>query len=151
MSARSAPTKPVRRRSRSLSPVGELETEILLLVDERGSATVRDVYETLLERRHIAYTTCMTVMGNLTRKGLLSVDRSDSAHLYRSRISARKLGESLLDTIVARLWAGDHGPAVAHLLGYPGTLDAEQLAALRKEAETRFQLPAMATATEVAR
>ena len=145
------PSKPPRRRARSLSPVGELETEVIVIVDEHGGATVRDVYETLLQRRAIAYTTCMTVMGSLTRKGFLRVDRSDTAYFYRSRISARKLGESLIDVIVARLWAGDRGPAVAHLLGHPGTLDAERLAMLRNEAEARFLQQATASATEVDR
>jgi predicted transcriptional regulator len=132
---------------RSLSPVGELETEILLVVDELGGATVRDVYETLRERRTIAYTTCMTVMGALTRKGYLRVDRSDVAYFYRCRVSARALGESLLDIVVARLWRGDRGPAVAHLLGRSGTLDEGQLAALRAEAEARLEPRPAAAAT----
>jgi predicted transcriptional regulator len=139
MTARPASRPPRRRAPRSLSPVGELETEILVTVDELGGVTVRDVYESLRARRTIAYTTCMTVMGSLTRKGLLRVDRSDVAYFYRSRVSARELGESLVDIIVARLWRGDRGPAVAHLLGRSGTLDEGQLAALRAEAEARLQ------------
>ena len=150
MSSCSAPTKPTRRRL-LLSPVSELESEIVLLLDERGGATVRDVHEILRERRHIAYTTCVTVMSNLTRKGFLRADCSEAAYRYRPRVSARKLGESLLDAIVARFWAGDRGPAVAHLLGCSGPLDAERLSARRKEAETRFQPKATASVGEVGR
>jgi len=41
------------------------------VVWDRGTATVRDVYETLLSERRIAYTTVMTMMNVLERKGHL--------------------------------------------------------------------------------
>ena len=37
----------------------------------RETSTVRDVYETLLKRRKIAYTTVMTMMKILEQKGYL--------------------------------------------------------------------------------
>jgi BlaI family transcriptional regulator, penicillinase repressor len=46
------------------------ELEIMKLVWRRKSATVRDIYEALLEHRHIAYTTTMTVMNILTKKAI---------------------------------------------------------------------------------
>jgi len=49
----------MRRRSTVLT---EQELEIMKIVWERESATVRDVYETLLERRKVAYTTVMTML-----------------------------------------------------------------------------------------
>ena len=42
------------------------------IVWELGSATVRDVYETLLEHRKIAYTTVMTVMRIMEQKRYLT-------------------------------------------------------------------------------
>ena len=58
----------MRRRSSTLT---EQELEIMKVVWERDSVTVRDVYEALLERRKVAYTTVMTVMDILYRKGVL--------------------------------------------------------------------------------
>jgi BlaI family penicillinase repressor len=49
----------MRRRSETLT--GQ-ELEIMKIVWDRESVTVRDVYEALLERRKVAYTTVMTMM-----------------------------------------------------------------------------------------
>ena len=43
------------------------------------AATVRDVYEKLLERRRIAYTTVMTMMKILEDKGYLEKSQEDRA------------------------------------------------------------------------
>jgi predicted transcriptional regulator len=49
----------MRRRSTTLT---EQELEIMKIVWDRDRSTVRDVYEALLERRKVAYTTVMTMM-----------------------------------------------------------------------------------------
>ena len=46
----------------------EQELEIMKIVWELGAATVRNVYEALLQRRKIAYTTVMTMMKILEQK-----------------------------------------------------------------------------------
>jgi predicted transcriptional regulator len=48
----------------------EHELEIMQIVWQRPTVTVRDVYEELLKRRKIAYTTVMTMLGILEEKGL---------------------------------------------------------------------------------
>ena len=53
------------------------------VVWDRDSVTVRDVYEALRERRQIAYTTVLTMMQVLERKGHLAVSRDQRAHVYR--------------------------------------------------------------------
>ena len=54
----------------------EQELEIMKIVWGKGEATVREVYETLLARRRIAYTTVMTMMSRAlssNRTGLLTL------------------------------------------------------------------------------
>ncbi len=63
----------------------EQELEIMKVVWERESVTVRDVYETLRAQRQIAYTTVMTMMRILERKGHVKVSRADRAFVYRPR------------------------------------------------------------------
>ena len=62
----------MRRRSTTLT---EQELEIMKIVWERDRSTVRDVYETLLERRKVAYTTVMTMMKILEQKKYLKKTR----------------------------------------------------------------------------
>ena len=82
----------------------------------RQSATVRDVYETLRERRQIAYTTVMTMMRILERKGHLKVSRADRAYVYRpARPRQRVLGEMVRE-FIDRVFGGSAEPLVQHLV-----------------------------------
>ena len=53
------------------------------VVWERDSVTVRDVYEALLEKRKVAYTTVMTMMKILEQKKYLKRTQLDRAYVYR--------------------------------------------------------------------
>ena len=52
-----------------------------------GEATVREEHAELAGSREIAYTTVMTTMARLARKGILSRDTADLAHRYRPLVS----------------------------------------------------------------
>src|SRR5207249_6937596 len=70
----------MRPKHNTLTPQ---ELEIMKLVWQRGAATVRDVYEVLLERRKIAYTTVMTMMKILETKAYLKNCPQDAALFSR--------------------------------------------------------------------
>jgi predicted transcriptional regulator len=80
---------------------GELEAVIMdRLWSWGGTATVRDVVDSLQADRTIAYTTVMTVMDNLYHKGSLSRERDGRAWRYqptatREEYSARLMREAL--------------------------------------------------------
>ena len=77
--------KPVRYSDKTDKKLlGELELAIMGVIWKRSSATVRVVLEALSKKRSLAYTTVMTVMGRLTEKGLLRVEKSGKAHTYRA-------------------------------------------------------------------
>lgn len=94
----------------------EQELEIMKIVWERETTTVRDVYETLRAQRQIAYTTVMTMMRILERKGHLKVSRADRAYVYRpARPRQRVLGEMVRE-FVDRVFGGAAEPLVQHLV-----------------------------------
>ena len=94
----------------------EQELEIMKVVWARESVTVRDVYETLRTRRPIAYTTVMTMMRILERKGHVKVSRADRAFVYRpARARQRVLGEMVRE-FVDRVFGGSAAPLVQHLV-----------------------------------
>jgi len=94
----------------------ELELEIMKVVWDRGTSTVRDVYETLRARRQIAYTTVMTMMRILEKKGHLKVSRADRAYVYRpARPRQRVVGEMVRE-FVDRVFGGAAEPLVQHLV-----------------------------------
>jgi len=111
--------------------IGSLEADILAVVWEKGRTTVREVYETLRERRQIAYTTVMTVMNNLVKKHLLAQDKANIAYVYTPAIPGREVARTVLESVVDRLIAGQTGTAVAMLLGFSDDLSPEQVERLK--------------------
>lgn len=51
--------------------LGHLEAAVMEIIWRQEEASVRDVYETLLQNRQIAYTTVMTIMGWRTKKSCI--------------------------------------------------------------------------------
>ena len=119
--------------------IGSLEADILAIVWEKERVTVRNVYETLRERRPIAYTTVMTVMNNLVTKNLLAQDKTNIAYLYTPAIPGAEVAQTILDSVVNRLLGGHTNVAVSHLLGLHAILTAEQTGALKRYAEEHLQ------------
>ncbi|MDA3644093.1 BlaI/MecI/CopY family transcriptional regulator [Saccharopolyspora indica] len=82
---------------------GELEAAIMDRMWSRGApATVRQIVEELREERGPAYTTVMTVMDILRRKGWLERERDGRAYRYeptvtREEHAARLMREALSD------------------------------------------------------
>src|ERR1035437_2156008 len=113
----------MRRRSSTLT---EQELEIMKVVWERDSVTVRDVYEALLERRKIAYTTVMTMMKILEQKKYLKKDQSDRAYVYRpAQPKGQVIGDMVRD-FINRVFNGSAEPLLVHLVK-EHNLSAEEL------------------------
>jgi len=105
-------------RSRDLTGLGWLEAEILRIVWDKGDVTVRDVYEELRLRRRIAYTTVMSVLRNLTAKGLLEQDKSNSAYVYRATVGDEEVARGILAAVVEKIMGGRTEPLIAYLSSY---------------------------------
>ena len=79
---------------------GELEAVVMeRLWDREGATTVREVFDDMTRGREIAYTTVMSTMDNLHRKGWLGRERSGKAFRYwptltREEHSARLMREA---------------------------------------------------------
>lgn len=89
---------PSPHRSR---PFGELEASVMdILWDAERPLLVREVVDLLHPRRPLAYTTIMTVLDNLHRKGVLSRARDGRAWMYepvltRQAYTAQLMREAL--------------------------------------------------------
>ena len=82
------------------------ELEIMKIVWERGSATVRDVYEELLKERKIAYTTVMTMMNILERKGHLKKQTEGRSFLYQPVRPKRQVVGAMVREFLDRVFGG---------------------------------------------
>ena len=93
-----------------------LELEIMQLVWSLESATVRQVYEALLERRHVAYTTVMTMLKILEQKGFLKKKQVDRAYLYSPTQPQKQVLGGMVRDFVNRVFNGSAEPLLLHLI-----------------------------------
>ena len=117
-------------KCRSLT--GELETVIMKEVWARGQASVREVYESLREQRTLAYTTVMSTMQNLTKKGLLDHRTVGRTYVYSPRVERRTVERSSARELINRLFEGSV-ERFANALFEDEELSAESFEALRRK------------------
>ncbi|MFF5035586.1 BlaI/MecI/CopY family transcriptional regulator [Nocardia salmonicida] len=76
---------------------GDLEAAVMDRVwTAEGKLTVREVYESLLLERHLAYTTVMSTMDNLHRKGWLDRERHGKAYFYWPTLTREEYSAQLM-------------------------------------------------------
>ena len=98
------------------STLTDHELELMQIVWRRGQATVRDIYEELLNHRKVAYTTVMTTMKTLEQKGFLKISQQNRAFLYRPSQSKHEVVKKMVNDFLDRVFSGSARPLVAHLL-----------------------------------
>ena len=86
------------------------------IVWERESTTVRDVYEELLKRRKVAYTTVMTMMKILEQKKYLKRTQLDRAYVYRPAQPKRLVVGAMVRDFINRVFNGSTEPLLVHLV-----------------------------------
>jgi predicted transcriptional regulator len=89
--------------SQSLA-LGPLEYSVMQVVWQIGSCSVRDVVQHL--DRDLAYTTVMTTMDRLYKKGLLDRTKCDRAFLYSAHVSKDSWERRRTDDLLAGFLAG---------------------------------------------
>lgn len=65
-------------------------------------AAVREVLEDLQQDRQLAYTTVMTVLDNLHRKGMVLREKTGRAYMYRPTRSRESYTAELMEQVLAR-------------------------------------------------
>jgi predicted transcriptional regulator len=116
-------------------PFGELEAAIMdLLWDADTSRLVRDVVSDLHPQRPLAYTTVMTVMDNLHRKGWLTRERDGRAWRYSAAVSRQAYSAQLMNDALAT--STDRAGALARFVEQIDADDAQALARALDEALT---------------
>jgi predicted transcriptional regulator len=106
---------------------GELEAVIMDLLWARAEpTTVRDILTELRRHREIAYTTVLTVMDNLYRKGFLRREPAGRANKYAPVSTREQYGAQVMRDALDQ--SGDRTQALMHFVG---RMTLDEAAALR--------------------
>lgn len=104
------------------SRLGDLERALmdhLWAADQQGEGalTVRQVHDQVGIDRGLAYTTVMTVLDRLAKKGLLLQQRDGRAYRYRPVATREELTASALRSAFGGLDRDDRQAAIMHFIG----------------------------------
>jgi predicted transcriptional regulator len=116
-----------------LRPFGELEAAIMdVFWTSNASRVVREVVADLGPERPLAYTTVMTVMDNLYRKGWLTRERDGRAWRYSAALSRDTYtAQAMNDALSA---STDRAGALARFVEQIDPADAQALSEVLAEA-----------------
>ena len=93
------------------------ELEILQVLWEKGTATVRDVHEIILQTKEAGYTTTLKLMQIMFEKGLVTRDDSAKTHIYKANVSKEKTQSQFVGKMIAGLFGGSSTQLVMQALG----------------------------------
>jgi predicted transcriptional regulator len=102
---------------------GALEREVMAILWAEGNLPVRDVQARL--RRPAAYTTVMTTLDRLFKKGVLVREQSGRAFLYSPVVSREELRASIASKVITGLLQGRRDAAVPVLSNLVETVGAQ--------------------------
>lgn len=86
--------------------LGELEALVMRTIWQNGEITVPEVHELVATERSLAYTTILTTMRNLVRKGYLERRRAGRGHTYRAALDEGDVARSTVKELMQRLFRG---------------------------------------------
>jgi predicted transcriptional regulator len=109
----------------------ELETQVLGVLWERGPSTVRQVLEHLPDGRERAYTTVLTVLQGMDRKGLVTRTQDGAAHVFHPAVSREDVVGPLMRRLLQNIFGGAPSRAVQALLD-TAEVSPEEIKQIRK-------------------
>jgi predicted transcriptional regulator len=102
----------------------EAELEVLQILWQKGSATVRDVHEELSRTKDSVYTTTLKIMQKMYEKGLVERDEDNRTHVYRTTVPEEEMQQHLLHKFIDSTFRGSAMKLVMQALGNrPSTPD----------------------------
>jgi BlaI family penicillinase repressor len=99
----------------ALLDLAPLELDCLNMLWPLGEATVREIRDALAPRRPRAYTTIMTIMDRLARKGIVERRKTGRAYVYKPNLTAEDARAHALAQVIDSFFGGSKELVIAHL------------------------------------
>jgi BlaI family penicillinase repressor len=114
-------------------PPAEFELQVLTVLWDHGPATVRQVMEQLDDGKERAYTSVLSVIQVMQKKGLISAGkpREGLAYVYSAKVKRDQIVGPMLRGFVDKVFGGSHRMAVQQLLN-EGDIQAGEIDELRR-------------------
>ncbi len=115
------------------------ELEVLQILWDKETATVREVNDFLNLEKDVGYTTTLKIMQIMLDKGLLSRAANGRQHIYKSAVQQAEVQQSLLGRFIDATFKGNATALVMQALGNHDASDEElaQIKALIEKMEKK--------------
>ena len=95
--------------------LGDLQLKIMKVLWDHSSASVPQVHDALRSEQ-LAYTTVATMLRKMEARGLVNHTEENRRFIYRARVTADAVTQSMSHDMVDRLFEGSLADMVTHLL-----------------------------------
>lgn len=109
----------------------DLELQVLSVLWDRGESTVREVLQELPDGKARAYTTVLTILQLMEKKGLVGHTRQGLTYVYRAAVDRERVVAPVVRSLLQNVFGGDPSAVVQSLLDCGG-VDPEQLKEIRR-------------------
>ncbi len=96
--------------------LSKAETEVARILWEKGSASVREIHESLVAQRAIEFKTVQTYLRRLESKGYIRAKLVGRVRIYSPRIKPATVIRETVADLVDRLFGGKMLPLMRHLI-----------------------------------
>jgi len=103
----------------------DLELQVLAVLWKTGPTTARRVMDSLPDKKKRAYTTILTVMQVMERKGLVRHTRDGMANVYEPTVTRGQVMRPIMRGWVTKIFGGSPSAAVQQLLSETEIDEAE--------------------------
>ena len=109
----------------------DLEMQVLSVLWQRGPSTARGVLEAMPDGKQRAYTSILSVMQVMEKKGLLTHTSQGNTHVYSPAVTRKQVLKPFLRKVVTEVFAGRPAALMQALLSETPVSD-EELAEMRR-------------------
>lgn len=103
----------------------DAEMEILQILWEKGSASVRDINDQLNAKRDVGYTTTLKMMQIMHEKGMVQRDTAARSHIYSAIAKENDTKNTLIQDFVEVAFNGSAMSLVMQALGNTASSQSE--------------------------
>lgn len=103
----------------------ESELEILSLLWENGSSTVKEINDFLNKKKEVGYTTTLKIMQIMFNKNILKREKFGRSHIYDAAIKKNDTQGILLEKFLKTAFSGSASKLVMQAIGRENTTQKE--------------------------
>ncbi len=116
---------------------GEIEAEVMDILWKKGPLKGREVHEALKKKKHLAFTTVLTVLDRLSKKGLVTKARGSGLIMFSAAVSRKAFAERTATELIRSAYDLSPDLTISAFTDIFSTMKPEELSRLSELIEEK--------------